>query len=97
MTPEEKRQLKDEIMADVMKMLGNYDSIPFDVQKAFARRFKLREIPTIATGSKGATTENQAVDEAGSGTYSVLKPPDAFRLLSDANGTVIGYVPIWTS
>jgi len=94
---DDKEQFKQEIIAEVMDILGRFDSIPHNVQKALARRFKLSEVPTVTAGSKAASSENQAVDEGGSGTYSVLGPPDSFKLLSNSDGTTIGYVAVWNS
>lgn len=97
MNEEQKQQFKQEVVQEVLDTLGRYSDIPLDVEKAFSRRLNLRTVPTISTGSKGATSENQAVDESGSGTYTVLKTPDSFKLLTDANGANIGYVAVWTS
>lgn len=49
---------------------------------------------TIASSIKGATSENQAVNEGGSSTYSVIKAPDAFLQIT-ING-VIYYIPAFT-
>ena len=35
--------------------------------------------------SKSASSENQSVNEAGAGVYSVLKPPDRFIKIGDSN------------
>ena len=95
MNPQEKEQFKREVINEVMSVLGRYDRIPLEVQQALARRFKLDSVPAIQTGNKLATSENQAVDEAGVATYNVLGPPDRFRLLTSSDGTVIGYIPIY--
>lgn len=38
-----------------------------------------------ASSGKAATSENQAVNEAGSASYSVLRPPDRWQRLGDGN------------
>lgn len=75
MTPEEKQQLR-EIYA-FMKSLMSSTTIPLPVDNAFRDRLSnLSEI--ISLSSKSSTSENQAVDEGGSGNYSVLGTPDEF-------------------
>lgn len=49
---------------------------------------------TVASSTKGATSENQAVNESGSGSYNVLKAPDAFLQIT-ING-VLYYIPVFT-
>lgn len=95
MTPEQARKL-EEVHVFMLNM-KRWDRVPFDTQKALSRRFNLDLVPTVTAGSKTATSENIDVDEGGAGTYSVLGPPDSFKLISDADGSPIGYVPIWTS
>ena len=43
----------------------------------------------IASDSKSASSENQAVDEAGISTYSVLKPPDRWIKVGSR------FIPAW--
>lgn len=38
-----------------------------------------------SSSSKSATSENRSVNEAGTGTYSVLNPPDRFIRIGDNN------------
>lgn len=75
MTPEQARKL-DELYAFMQSLKGN-PTIPFDVAEAF----KLR-LGSFQPSTKSATSENRAVDEGGTATYSVLKPPTGFKLLS---------------
>lgn len=46
-----------------------------------------RTLELVLTGAsdKAADSEDQAVNEAGSGTYDVLKPPDRFIRIGDTN------------
>lgn len=75
MTPEEKQQLRETYA--FMKSLMSSATIPLPVDNAFRDRLSnLSEI--ISLSGKSATSENQAVDEGGSGTYSVLGTPDEF-------------------
>lgn len=75
MTPEQSRKL-DEVYNFMNSLKGN-PTIPFDVAEAF----KLR-LGSFGPSTKGVTSENQAVNEAGTSTYSVLKAPTGFKLLS---------------
>jgi hypothetical protein len=80
-----------------VKSLEASTTISFDVEQAFRTRFNLQNlesIPVITSSAKVATTENQVVDEAGSASYSVLKPPDAFLEVSISGATK--YIPIYT-
>lgn len=49
---------------------------------------------TVTSSTKGATSENQAVNEGGSATYNVLKAPDGFLQIT-ING-VLYYIPVFT-
>ena len=97
MTPEERAQLKQmqeqiKKLTTFMEALQRFDRIPLATERAISRRLDLNAVPRVTTGSKGATSENVSVNEAGSGTYSVLGPPDAFYQVTDGDGNV-GYVP----
>jgi len=52
--------------------------LPEDVQRAIT-------LSLTSISSKSASSENQAVSEAGSASYSVLKPPDRFIRIGDQN------------
>ena len=91
MNEQEKKQL-----AELLKWKSQMEashSIPLNVDQAFRARFSVIST-TIATSAKGATTENQAVNEGGVATYSVLKPPDAFVQVI-VSGTTY-YIPVFT-
>lgn len=70
------------------KKLRASTTIPFDVDAAFRTR-----LGTPKSSSKVSTSENQAVDEGGSMTYSVLKAPDGF--LEVSIGATIYYLPYY--
>lgn len=67
------------------------DTIPLDVASAFKARAISQPINTSA---KSSTSENQAVHEAGSANYDVLKPPDTF--LQVFIGGTTYYIPVFT-
>lgn len=66
-------------------------TIPLNIDQSFRKRFTVQE---IIASTKGATTENQAVNEGGAATYSVLKPPDAF--IQVVVGATTYYIPVYT-
>ena len=76
MTPEQVRKLNE--LYTFMHGLKNAAQASPDVKKA------LNDI-IIGTTSKTATSENQAVNEGGAGSYSVLGPPDGFITLNNKN------------
>ena len=87
MNPElEKRIIELEA---VVKSLRASTTIPFDIRNAFSAGSGV-----LTFSSKGATSENQAVNEAGSATYDVLKKPDAFLQIT-IDGSV-KFIPIFT-
>jgi len=90
MTPEEKQKLDE--MYQFVQDLRASASIPFDVDRAFADRFST--IVGITLSSKSASSESQSVNEAGTGSYTVLKNPDKY-LQKTINGTVY-YIPVFT-
>lgn len=86
-------QLKREIQ-DLKSMLSNSASISYDVESAFRERLKIETFTPLETSAKSASSENQAVSESGSASYSVLKPPDGWEQRT-VNGAV-HYYPYWT-
>lgn len=88
---EQIKKLESEVeeLRTMFLSLTNPASVSADVAKALGLRLG---VPT--SSSKGATSENQAVNEAGASAYSVLKPPDAF--LSIVISGTIYYVPVYT-
>lgn len=72
------------------KSLEMSHSIPLNIDQAFRARFAFG----LTTSSKSASSENRAVDEGGSATYSVLTTPDAFLQIT-INNTVY-YIPVFT-
>ena len=87
MTPEQEQKLNT--LLEWKKSLESYQSIPLQIDQSFRARFA---IPILST--KSITSENQAVNEAGVATYSVLKTPDAF--LKVTVGTTTYNIPVYT-
>lgn len=85
-TTELQRQIKE--LQDWKASLENSWSIPLEIDQAFRARFPTS---SIVTSGKSATSENQAVNEAGVATYSVLGIPDGF--LQVQIGTTIYNLP----
>lgn len=87
-------QLKQRIekLEEELNKLRSSTTIPFEVDRAFRDRFK--NILAISVSAKGASTEDQAVDEGGSATYSVMGDPDGFLQVSIA-GTIY-YLPYFS-
>lgn len=52
------------------------------------------KLASVVASTKVATSENQAVNEAGAASYNVLKSPDAFVQVT-VNGTIY-YLPAFT-
>lgn len=93
MTPQEmEKRILD--LEKQMKELHASSSIPLEVDVAFKRRLGIADLSIIVVSSKGITTENQAVNEAGAASYSVLKAPDLFLQLR-VSGTTY-YIPVFT-
>lgn len=93
---EELQRQINELKGEVW-LLKSAANIPYNVDQAFRERLGLNNsaiISRLANSSKGATTENQAVNEGGAATYSVLKAPDAF--LEVTIGGSVKYIPIFT-
>lgn len=91
MTPE---QLLERIQAleDKLRLLGNTTTIPREIDTAFRDRLGIDDKTTFSGSTKNPSTETQVVNEGGSASYSVAKPPDGFYQTED------GYhVPYYTS
>jgi hypothetical protein len=58
-------------LTELVENMQNYHTATPEFRKTIARA-------NIDSDTKTATSENQAVDEAGSNTYNVLRPPDGF-------------------
>jgi hypothetical protein len=86
MTPEEKQKLKEEIVREILEVLGRYDKIPFNVERAFSRRLRLEDVPLLASSAVSVGSFTQAVDEGGSSAYDVAKPMTDFISIIDGNG-----------
>lgn len=93
----EQLQQRLEMLEAKIDLLYSSGNIPHDVEQAFRTRLQYERVDTLAsisTSSKGATSENQAVNEAGVNSYSVLKAPDAFIEITISGA--VKYVPIYT-
>ncbi len=79
-----------------VKALEAAATIPYEVDSAFRERFGLNRLDStsLIASSKGATSENHAVNEAGIATYSVLGIPDGY--LEVTVGGSVKYIPIYT-
>lgn len=69
-------------------------TIPLDVDAAFRSRFGIDSLSSLISSTKSATSENQAVNEGGSASYSVLKAPDGFLQVQISGVTY--FIPIFT-
>lgn len=88
----EQLQQRLEMLEAKIDLLYSSGNIPHDVEQAFRTRLQYERVDTLAsisTSSKGATSENQAVN-----SYSVLKAPDAFIEITISGA--VKYVPIYT-
>lgn len=87
-------QQKIEELERKIKFLEASATIPKPVEDAFRERLRLENVTAVFPSLKSAISEAQAVNEAGTANYSVLKNPDGFLQLT-VNGTLY-YIPAWT-
>ena len=72
----------EQLQSDLEELRTEFDSlksasaIPLEIDQAF--RSRLSSSLGVLVSAKGLNTEDQAVNEAGSGTYDVLGDPDGF-------------------
>lgn len=92
----ELEQLKKEIeeLKVWKRSLEASHSIPLNVDQALRARLGTLSGSTITSSSKAASSENRLVEEAGTDTFNVLLPPDAF--LQVTVGTTVYYIPVFT-
>lgn len=88
MTPEEKRQLTE--LVEFKRSLESSFSIPRNVETSLRTRLNLAS----ALRSSAHTGETQAVNESGSGTYSVAAAMNGFVETEIAGVTI--YIPYYT-
>ncbi len=74
MTPEQERQLA--AVHEFMLKMENSTTIPLNVGEAF--RVRLAGELGLSVSAKGANSEDQAVDEGGVATYTVIGDPVGF-------------------
>ena len=85
-----KRELEE--IKNWKKSLERSSTIPLTIDQSFRERFSKGSVLTVST--KGANTEDVAVDEGGVATYSVMNDPDGF--LQVTVGGTIYYLPYFT-
>lgn len=70
-------------LEELWNSLTNSTTIPKEVDSAF--RTRLKDISqTISISSTSASAHNRAVNESGSGTYSVLSTPSGYLTVTIA-------------
>jgi len=84
MTPEQLQQINE--LMEFKRNMEDFRLLPSSVERAIKGR-----VSVVTSSTKGATSEDQAVSEAGSGSYNVLKSPDGFVQVVIGNATV--YIP----
>ncbi len=89
MTPQERQQL-DDLLTFKRNLEASY-TIPKNVEDALSQRLAL----ALSVSGHSATSKNQAVNESGSASYSVLGIPNGFLQTTIAGVTY--YIPYWTS
>lgn len=91
MNPEQIQKFNE--MYQWFKDMQSSYTIPLTTDQAIRTRFFGAALD-LTTSTKSATSENQSVNEAGAGSYSVLGIPDGYDERND-NGTV-KYYPYFT-
>lgn len=93
--PNEELQKEIEELKKKVKSLESFTSISNEVEQAFRIRLGVENLASnLGESGKSATSENQAVNEAGMDSYDVLKKPDSF-LEVNISGTLY-YIPVFT-
>lgn len=82
-TPEIQQKF-DEMQAQIDALLALINVFNSDAELPPDFRRTLTAALSASSG-KSASSENQAVNEAGAGVYNVLKPPDRFIRIGDNN------------
>ncbi len=93
MNPEQIQKLNE--VYQFMQAMKARSSIPLEVDRALRDRLNLSSVPTAALSAKSATSEDQAVDEGGAGTYAVMGDPIGF--LDITIGATTYYVPYFNA
>jgi hypothetical protein len=90
---EELKQQLNELLT-WKKSLERSSTIPLPIDQSFRDRF-LNNLPKqVVSDTKSSSSENQAVNEGGTATYNVLKPPDGFARVVLDTGEVV-YIPYY--
>lgn len=87
----EEIQKQIEELRKEIQSLKNTTTMPLEVENAIRDRLNIASFTPVRGSSKVASSENQAVDEGGAASYSVLKPPDGYLEVT-INGLVY-YIP----
>ena len=90
MTPDERQKL--DYVYDTLKKMEVAYSIPLNIRQALQEGLDVGS--TLETSAKSSSSENQAVNEGGVATYSVMKTPDGFLQIT-LNGTLY-YLPYFS-
>lgn len=92
-TPEQLQKQINDLTAKV-RLLEAASTIPYSVDQAFRSRLEIGKLAKVTLSTKASNSEDQAVNEGGTGSYSVLKPPDGFAQVN-VGGTIY-YIPVFT-
>jgi cell division septum initiation protein DivIVA len=93
MTENEYLQQQIDELKETLEKFTKSSTIPFEVGAAFADRIAGTQSPLLVS-TKTASSEFQAVNEAGAAAYSVLKQHDGFLQIT-IDGTVY-YLPYYS-
>ena len=91
----EKLERENQELLNWKKSLESSHSIPLNIDQSF--RTRLLTAPVIKASAKGNNSEDQAVNEAGSGSYNVLKEADDFLEVQLVAGGTIYYIPVYNA
>lgn len=80
-----------QVLEDFIKSLQASHSIPLTIDQAFRARFTTS---SFVISTKAESSETRSVNEAGVGTYDVLKPPNGW-FEQIVNGTKY-FIPAFT-
>lgn len=93
MTPEEK-QLLTELNERLKRVEGYTTSLGGSLEFKNLIKTYAGEVNVLSVSSKGASTEDQAINEGGVATYNVMGDPDGF-LEVEINQTIY-YIPYFS-
>jgi len=82
---------------ELIKILGTYASIPFEVDGAFRERFNIDSLAELEVSSKAVSSATQQVDEAGTGNFDVSALMDGFLEFTPAGSTSVVHIPYFNT